>query len=192
MILTAREWSAWRHGSWPLWSTWNRGVWGDQEITYRLFSGPEVSVFVVRLVRWEKVVYCQHIATALLMAYTEEQLRGQVMSFLKRPVVASGGGVLAGPFPDGKFSKAYPALYEYMTAFEYPDGTTRRVSSVTLFCEDCQLKACLSEKESATVLFACGKTLDGVLSALEGLLTAPDTPWRKSSGGVARKGGKGS
>jgi hypothetical protein len=113
------------------------------------------------------------------------------MSFLRRGLAAAAGGKDLSPFPDTKFAKDWPALYEYMTAAKYPDGTDRKLSSVTLFCEDSQLKACITEKNEGLVMFAAGKTLQTALNALEGLLASEEPPWRRSQFGASGTQGKG-
>jgi len=58
--------------------------------------------------------------------------RGEVMASFLRPPASSGG---SGPGPrsltDKAFAKAYPALWEWLPATAYPDGSARQTSTVT-------------------------------------------------------------
>jgi hypothetical protein len=178
-----------------LWYQWGVRAWvraGDDRDLYewRVFPGERHVVAVLRDRRIGKVVYAECGRYWPLDSLNDLQWRQVVMSFLKRAVPAAGAGGGGAAFPDAAFAKDYPALYEYMTAQQWPDGTTRKTSSVTLFCEDSQLKVCVTEKNDGTVLFAAGKTLKSALAALEGLLTSAETPWRVSGGGRPANGQK--
>lgn len=163
----------------------------DIDMEYRVFPGFRVCVAVLRAARWGKVLYCEPGLSRNVRAIGPERIGDALSSFLKR-AVGTGQTVDADrAFPDAAFAKDWPALFEYMTATKWPDGSDRKVSSVTLFAEDGSLKCCLNEKNDQCVLFAAGKTLKTCLNALEGLLAGSDTPWRKSSGGVATRAGKG-
>jgi hypothetical protein len=166
---------------------------GDDADAYeaRLLCGPEISVACLRARRWAKVVYCEPGRSRNVRGWSSQVLKGEMMSFIKRGLAAAVVGGPVAPFPDAKFAKDWPAIYEYMTASKYPDGTDRKLSSVTLFCEDSQLKVCLTEKNEGLVLFAAGKTLQTALNALEGLLAAEETPWRRSAYGASGTQGKG-
>lgn len=162
----------------------------DDEMEVRVFYGPEKVVAVMRLRRWSKVVYCEPGLLPTWDAIGERGRREALMAFVRRGLSAAVKGGESSPFPDSKFAKDWPAVYEYMTESKYPDGTARKTSSLTLFCEDCQLKLCLTEKNEGLVLFAAGKTLQTALNALDGLLAGEETPWRKSQYGATQRGGK--
>jgi len=111
------------------------------------------------------------------------------MSFLrKRPDEVSSSS--AAQSVDVAFQKEYPALFEYLTSPQYPDGTTRQLSTMTVFREDGFWKACLNEKDQGLVLFVAEAKFGTLLEALELLLQEDHPPWRKSTGkrgGGARK-----
>lgn len=186
------EW--WRFGGWPSVSYLRRWVtceWNGLEAEVRVFPGPAITTAVVRLRLWLKVVYCEPGRSRNVERLGSEGIGDEVAAFLRRATAVPGGTDGDKTFPDPKFAKDWPALYEYMTLTKWPEGGDRKPCSLTLFAEDGSLKGCLSEKNDGLVLFCAGKTLVTMLNALEGLLTAQDTPWRKSGGGMAPKGGKG-
>jgi len=158
---------------------------------WRVFPGERYAVAVLRDRRIGKVLYSECGSYVALAGITESQWRLSVMSFLKRAVPVGGGASGQPGFSDPAFQKDHPALYEYMTAGQWPDGTARKTSSITLFCEDCQVKACITEKNDGTVLFSAGKTVKAALMALEGLLSSAEPPWRLSGGGRAGAGQRG-
>jgi len=111
------------------------------------------------------------------------------MSFLRKhqadPSSSSGQ-----PSVDLAFSQQYPALHEYLTCPQYPDGSVRQLSTMTVFREDGFWKACLNEKDQGLVLFVAESQFGTLLEALELLLQEDHPPWRKSTtkkGGGARK-----
>lgn len=119
--------------------------------------------------------------------------RTLLMSFLKRPqqeVAGSSGGQPRDP----EFQSQYPALFEYLTATQFPDGASRRTSSLTIFAEEGSFKACLNEREGGYALFVTEGRFLAVIEALELLLQEENPPWRKSRppGRPKGQGGKGS
>lgn len=112
------------------------------------------------------------------------------MSFLKR--LPPGSGPSSGAcLIDPDFSERFPALFEYLTATRYPDGSARRASSLSVFSEDASWKACLNERDQDLVLFVTESRFDTLLEALELLLKMEVPPWRKSKPSGARGAGKG-
>lgn len=98
-------------------------------------------------------------------------------------------------FVDVAFQSSYPALSEFLTVAVYPDGSPRQLSTLTLFRDDGQWKACLNDKDNGTVLFVTENTYGTLLEALEILLQEERPPWRKSTfkpNKGPRKGGTGS
>jgi len=108
--------------------------------------------------------------------------RTLLMSFLKRRQSEEGSSNGGLPL-DPDFSQRFPALFEHMTANRYPDGTARRVCSLTLFSEEGSWKACLNDRDQNLVLFVTEGRFDTLLEALELLLQEELPPWRKSTSG---------
>ena len=90
---------------------------------------------------------------------------------------------------DSEFKLQYPALSEYLTCPQYPDGSVRQLATLTVFREDGWWKACLNEKDQGLVLFVAESRYGTLLEALELLLQEDHPPWRKST--VKRGPGKG-
>ena len=185
----------WRLGDWEfrMRTRWTRLYRSGPPAEYRWFPGPRLVVAMVRAALWPQVFYGEVGPADSCRGLSPEQWRIVEMSFLDRaaPIVEGKSRFL--PFVDPEFAKSYPAVYEYMTASVYPDGTTRKTSTLTLFCEDGQLKVCLSDKDRNAVLFSAGKGLKQALGALEGLLESDATPWRvgrgEGPGGQKKRGG---
>lgn len=113
------------------------------------------------------------------------------MSFLRKQVPVPEGGQSAEPV-DRDFLLTFPALAEYLTAHAYPDGTARERSTVSVFFEDGQFKACLNERDQGLVLFVSEGKFGCLFEALELLLQSEHVPWRvskqKPSSGSGGKG----
>jgi hypothetical protein len=149
----------------------------------RWFCSEVAVTAVIRDKRSKRIQFCEQGPVVLAKWLTGFQWEECIVAFLRRASIAAEG-VGAGPmFTDPVFMKDWPALYEYMTEQKFPDGKPRKTCSLTIFGDDGQVKACLNDREDNLVLFASGKTMKTALNALEGLLTAPETPWRKSSFG---------
>lgn len=102
------------------------------------------------------------------------------MSYLKKLQASDGAGKPAS-FVDVDFQNSYPALHEFMTSPTYPDGSSRQLSTLTLFRDDGFWKACLNEKDQGLVLFVAEDRFGVLMEALELLLQEERPPWRKST-----------
>jgi hypothetical protein len=102
------------------------------------------------------------------------------MSFLRKHQSQSGDSKPP-PFVDVDFQNSYPALFEFMSCPTYPDGSSRQLSTLTLFRDDNLWKACLNEKDQGLVLFVSEDRFGVLLEALELLLQEERPPWRKST-----------
>jgi hypothetical protein len=109
------------------------------------------------------------------------------MSFLQGPP-AGGDGVAPGSLPDDvEWAGQYPALWEYMTAGQFPDGKARQTSTVLLLIEDGVWKACLNDRALARSAWASGDTLERVLVRLEAMLATGAAEWRRRPTSFQRK-----
>lgn len=102
---------------------------------------------------------------------------------MKRP---DGSKTSGNPVPgllDQAATKMLPLLVEHMTCDAYDDGTKRQRSTVTLFVEDGNVKACLNDREMERSLFRSAGEFLEALEALEKALTQGDEsewrPWNK-------------
>jgi len=119
--------------------------------------------------------------------------RNSLMSFLRKRQ-EDPSSLSAPPSADKEFQLQFPALSEYLTCPQYPDGSVRLLSTLTIFREDGWWKACLNEKDQGLVLFVAEERFGTLLEALELLLQEERPPWRKSTvkrgqGSQSRKGG---
>lgn len=115
------------------------------------------------------------------------------MSFLRKHAASEATGNTS-QVVDADFLKTYPALGEYLTSTQYPDGSQRQTSSLTVFREDGYWKACLNERDQGLVMFVAENRFGSLLEALELLLQEESPPWRKAtskgrSGGRTKGGG---
>jgi len=102
------------------------------------------------------------------------------MSFLRKHQ-ADQSSSNAQPSVDKEFQTRLPALSEYLTCPQYPDGTARQLSTMTIFREDGWWKCCLNEKDQGLVLFVAESKFETLFEALELLLQEEHVPWRKST-----------
>lgn len=79
----------------------------------------------------------------------------------------------------GDYGILYPTLWSYLTQARWDDGTERKTSSVTVFCDGGQLKCVLKDKETNLSLWASGVSFETMLSVLEALLNDPTAVWRQ-------------
>lgn len=90
---------------------------------------------------------------------------------------AAGKGAAAS---DASLDASCPALHEFLTLCQLPDGTVRCPSTLLLFTEGGLWKACLHERESGLNLWATAEDLQTLWAELEARLTAPMVDWRPS------------
>lgn len=129
---------------------------------------------------WADMSYCQK--EEAVMSWLRE---------VRRPTAPNGAPL--GPV-DPDWVSEYPALHEYLTVGQNPDGSVRRTSTLTLFVDGGAWKLFLNERHSGASLCSSGSTIASVLSALEVMLESESIPWRFSdrpeqSNGRPRKKG---
>ncbi len=107
--------------------------------------------------------------------------------FLKRRKVSENGkGV--GPFKGmSQDREAYPALIEFLTCCEWPDGAARKPGTLLIFCDEGRLKICLADRDQEVVLFLSVDGLFVALEACDDALRAEDGDWRPSKKDTARR-----
>jgi len=95
-------------------------------------------------------------------------------------------GASDGPPPERhKDFDKLPQLWDMLTSPTYEDGTRRKTASLTLFFEEGQFKACLSDRDVDCVAFTSGDGLRDVLASLERRLQEGSLDWRQA--GMRRK-----
>lgn len=118
---------------------------------------------------------------------------GRIVSFLSKPTAGGPSGRGGGSAVTGVLA-ALPALLEYLSAEQYPDGSSRERATLMLLVEDGLCKVCLSDRDTGRSLWRAGQRLEEALKSLEEALSGANPDWRRSSGGqgfAKKKGGKG-
>lgn len=80
---------------------------------------------------------------------------------------------------DPEWAKKYPALHAYMTSVEGEKAEVpRKTATLLLFAQNGAFSACLTDKETNTVLWGNGSSLGGIFTQLEKLLQSDEPPWK--------------
>lgn len=111
------------------------------------------------------------------------------MSFLKRKAEIQGAEKRTASADHVRWTQKHAALAEYLTAEEYPDGGKRQTSTVLIFMEGGEVKACLRDRDTDMSLWVTSGSVPDVLLALESALQSDDAQWRKNAtyGGQKKK-----
>lgn len=139
---------------------WFRGVW------HRASDG-EIEVISQRRV-------------PRIHLWSQGQVRGFFMSFVKRITGDRSGGRNGVRVHDEVMGAEYPALWEYLNSTMYEDGKRRQTMRLTIFTEDGRVKACLNDPDSGSVAFVSGDTWEGLLRTIEEQLATGVMEWRRS------------
>lgn len=113
---------------------------------------------------------------------------GTLMSYVKRLTGSSKNGMAVAVPNDEQMQAEYPALWEHLTSTRYDDGKPRKTMSMTLFCEEGKMKACLTDRDSSYVAFVSGDGLFDLLRVVEEALATGNVEWRKSRWRTQGKG----
>lgn len=120
-----------------------------------------------------------------------EWVEDRLMSFLKRKAEMASGEKAKASTLTLKWVEKHPALWEYLAATEYPDSGKRQTSTLLLFVDGAEWKACLRDRDTDHSLWVTAGSLGEVIDDLEALLASGEAQWRRSGqqqGG--KKGGK--
>lgn len=79
---------------------------------------------------------------------------------------------------DKEFSTLYPMLFSYMTQAQWPDGTAREVSTLSIFADGGMAKCVLKDRATGLCLWASCPNLSNLFGVLESLLNDPGAEWR--------------
>ena len=82
---------------------------------------------------------------------------------------------------DPAFAIAFPQLHLMMTSLVDDDGKLRQVCTLTVVCEDGQVKCGINERNHNLSLWTGCGTLGGAFAALEEALGERPVQWRKST-----------
>lgn len=110
-------------------------------------------------------------------------------AFVRKKAAASDCTPVAAVSREGAFSRAYPALWEYMTLLQFEDGSPRKTTTVKLFLGDYGLQGMIDDRENEQVAFVTADSLESVFQALETGLREGRLDWRASFT-AKKKGGR--
>jgi len=88
---------------------------------------------------------------------------------------------------NSRFLEKYPALYELLAAGMY-EGQPRKGATVTLFCSDGRLKACVADRETGQAIWLALEPFEDILAEIELVVAAGTTEWRGLKKGQDMKG----
>jgi hypothetical protein len=160
------------------------GLWEDGHVAGRVLTLPGNRILMLAWNRFSLIMLESWIVDSWLYRDLWNEWECDPMSkFLKNVKAAKKIDKDAShAATDKEFAKDHPAICEFMTLRKDDSGTIRKTSSLLIFCEDGQWKACLSEREEELTLWASADSLAGLLEALEATLQSPTPQWRTSSG----------
>lgn len=101
-------------------------------------------------------------------------------SYVQKALGSSSPAGKGAAATDADLDASCPALHEFLTATQLPDGSARTVSTLLVFTEGGLWKACLNERDAGVNLWATAETLQALWAELEARLTAPMVDWRPS------------
>lgn len=97
---------------------------------------------------------------------------------LRKPASRPAEGGAQMQIGSGSLLDIYPDLREFLTCPKWADGSSRALGSLTVFCDDGRLKACVNDKECNRVLFVSAESLEGLLEAIDSQIGNDGADWR--------------
>ena len=88
---------------------------------------------------------------------------------------------------DDAFMAKYPACYELLARGMY-EGEPRKGATITLFCSDGKLKACVADRETGQGIWLALGPFEDVLAEIELVVAAGTQEWRSLRKGQDMKG----
>jgi hypothetical protein len=76
-------------------------------------------------------------------------------------------------------ARAWPSLFEYLTAGIWDDGTPRLRSTLLVFSDGPSWKVCLIDKATQRKAFVSAQTFQEAMMAMETGLTSQTLDWRR-------------
>lgn len=95
-----------------------------------------------------------------------------------------------GELAPSKWGALYPSVWEMLVTGEWPDGTPRTLSTLTLFIDEGSVKLCLNDRAQGLTGWASGSSVEEALKALESGLREDTIEWRRSGGQKGQKSRK--
>ena len=86
-----------------------------------------------------------------------------------------------------EWAEAFPLLNAFFTSPTMPDGSARKLPTITVWAEEGMLKAVLNDRQSARKLFAVGNSLATLAREMNEALTAKDPGWSSDAKGGRKR-----
>jgi len=80
---------------------------------------------------------------------------------------------------DDGFAQNFPCLHALMCGLVDDDGSPRQTATLTIVCEDGQVKVGINERNHHLSLWTSSASLGGAFASIEGALTERPVAWRK-------------
>ncbi len=125
-----------------------------------------------------------------LPGYLKERTVLVAGEFLKKRVPAADAVRAKALKVEAGDLKAYPALVDFLSAEEWPDGTERKPGTMLLFVDQGKAKVCLSDRDQGLVLFLTVDSLALILEACDDVLKSDEADWRPAKGGTQTRRSK--
>jgi hypothetical protein len=109
---------------------------------------------------------------------------------MKKPKPDADGGSGGAPLPSCPLTQHLPALAEFLADDRWDDGTLRVPGTLLICCSDGLWKAWLNDKDGGRSAWMSGRTLTGLLDALQDGLQGSCVEWRQAKPMPGRQRGK--
>jgi len=137
--------------------------------------------YLVFVRSWSGSVLCTtHFVREWWDAMSNPKKQEVMRTYVEKALGAKASPGKGAAASDSALAATCPALHEFLTLSQLPDGTARTPSTLSLFSDGGLWKAALNEKDSGLVLWATGESLAQLWDELEARLTAPVVDWRPS------------
>lgn len=175
MVLTPVDWR-------PVW-----GPKGEHPVSRHAYPEGEIHVFasglvqvVMRVVPIIVRIGCRVVGGRFrwcVAAAIRRELAMALRKITRQPGSAPGGG------PGASDATQFPALWEHLTATQYPDGSVRETSSIIIVADHQGWRGCLSDKDNGRTMWKTASSVEELLLVLEeGAASDDPTAWRQSAG----------
>lgn len=102
----------------------------------------------------------------------------KIMALNRRTAIVEGADV-SDMNPEPRAVKEVPNVWEYLTSCRYADGSPRETSSISIFCQDGQIRIMLRDRDSQQCLWATADGLFVALKLLDAKLGDEKAEWRQ-------------
>jgi len=104
---------------------------------------------------------------------------------MKKPDLTAQGSSFI-PLKSSNWSEVYPTLWEWLTEEKFDDGTFRTTSSLLVFVQSGELKACINDRHYSRSAFISAATVEDLLQSLDEKLESDSLDWRVKTDARAR------